>query len=66
MNSIEGIIIEKDEQGRIQRVTVDAAKHPELVEDILDELLAEQAINDERFDWTEVRQELDAKHGIQR
>lgn len=66
MTATEGVTIEKDEQGRVRRVTVDAILRPDLVEDILDVLLAEQAQHDKRYDWEEVRRELDANHGIQR
>lgn len=66
MTATEGVTIEKDEQGRVRRVTVDAILRPDLVEDILDVLLAEQAQHDKRYDWEEVRRELNANHGIQR
>ncbi|MBC7892738.1 MAG: hypothetical protein H7Y12_11030 [Sphingobacteriaceae bacterium] len=58
MTATEGISIEKDDQGRIRRVTVDAAIRPDLVEDILGELPSEQAQHDERYEWEEVRREL--------
>ncbi len=61
MTAIEGVSIEKDDQGRVRRITVDAAIRPDLVGDILDELRAEQASHDERYDWQEVRRELEAK-----
>jgi hypothetical protein len=66
MTATEGVTIEKDEQGRVRRATVDAILRPDLVEDILDVLLAEQAQHDKRYDWEEVRRELNANHGIQR
>ncbi|MBC7893270.1 MAG: hypothetical protein H7Y12_13725 [Sphingobacteriaceae bacterium] len=66
MTATEGISIEKDDKGRVRRITVDAAIRPDLVEDILDGLRAEKASHDERYEWEEVRRELDAKHGIQR
>ncbi|MGB3617829.1 MAG: hypothetical protein WBA12_06895 [Catalinimonas sp.] len=60
----KGVKIERDARGQLRRVTIDVKKHPRMVEDFLDNLVADEAIEEDDFvPWEDVRDKLEKKHG---
>ncbi len=65
MGRLAGVKLEKDENGKVKKVTLDMKHHARFVEDYLDRLKIEAAKkNADYVEWDVVKAELNKKHGI--